>query len=97
MPEGGNFAIRPLYEIVGDKPVSRGWEIIQVIAEQPDTLYAKRVGTVDTQVMSVSSMTFVQFVLACYGDQCESMAKEGSRHDDRSPSSEERDASGVAI
>lgn len=97
MITGGNYAIRPLFEEVNNQPVSRGWEIVHLLAEDDGTIYGKKVGSVDTPIMGVSSLTLVQFILACHGDQVASMAEKSSRDSGGPPSDAERDASRQAV
>jgi hypothetical protein len=97
MITGGNYAIRPLFEEVNNQPVSRGWEIVRLLAEDDGTIYAKKIGTVDTPIMGVSSLTLVQFILACHGDKVASMVEEECRHVTGPSSDEEWDAPRHAV
>lgn len=62
-----NFALRPLIKDEGE--TNDGWEILQVMNDDTNTVFSQRVGIVEAPTMGFTPLTLLQFLLSCYTDQ----------------------------
>lgn len=82
MIKGAKYAIRPLYD--EETNVSKGWQIIEMLAEHPDSVYGTKVGELRGDLMNVRALAFVQFIITSWQEQEHaSMAEEVGGYDDR--------------
>lgn len=80
--KGAKYAIRPIFD--EETSVSCGWQIIEMLAETSDSVYGTKIGDLNSDVMNVRSLAFVQFIIASLEEEERervSMAQKGSGHD----------------
>jgi hypothetical protein len=80
---GAKYAIRPTFD--EETNVSTGWQVIEMVAEHPDSVYGTKIGELQGDPLNVRALAFVQFIIASLEEQEReraNLAQQGSGHGD---------------